>query len=100
MVDLGGEADFRRLEWIVRREGNGEEKDATGVGGITRSHDCRLPLEHIITSRSSRTGRWGITTEIDQFLVDALESHWYSDMLKMGDASAERLRTEEGSRWW
>jgi hypothetical protein len=35
MVDLGGEADFRRLEWIVRREGNGEEKDATGVGGIT-----------------------------------------------------------------
>ena len=33
-----------------------------------RSHDCRLPLEHIVTSRSSRAGRWGITSEIDQFL--------------------------------
>jgi hypothetical protein len=37
MIDLGGEADFRRLEWIVCREGNGEEKDATGVRGITLS---------------------------------------------------------------
>ena len=83
-----------------------------------------MPLEHIVTSGSCRTGRWGITSKIDQFLerkplasnwvqrrchckelgtlwlayeetqrgrdiqrektnlVNALESHWYSDMLK------------------
>jgi len=35
MIDLGGEADFRRLERIIRREGDREKEDATGVRGIT-----------------------------------------------------------------
>jgi hypothetical protein len=35
VINLRGEADFRRLERIIRREGNREEEDATGVRGIT-----------------------------------------------------------------
>jgi hypothetical protein len=87
VINLGSEADFRRLEGIVRREGNREEKDTASVRRIALgkedtssnsqvdegrqtygTHDCCLPLEHVVTSRSSRTGRWGIAAKIDQFL--------------------------------
>jgi len=90
VIDLGGEADFRRLERIICRESNRKEKDATGVRGIAGSHDCRLPLEHIVTSGTGRAGRWGVTAEIVQFLVDAFESHWQNDVLKVGETSAVR----------
>lgn len=33
-----------------------------------RTHDCCLPLEHVVTGRASRAGRWWVTSEIDQFL--------------------------------
>jgi len=31
MVDLGGEADFGRLEWVICREGNRKEENTAGV---------------------------------------------------------------------
>ena len=33
-----------------------------------RSHDRRLPLEHVITSRACAAGRGRVTAEIDQLL--------------------------------
>ena len=35
MVDLGGEADFGRLEGVVGGEGDGEEEDTASVWRVT-----------------------------------------------------------------
>lgn len=35
MVNLGREADFGGLEWVVRRERDGQEKNASSIRGIT-----------------------------------------------------------------
>lgn len=33
-----------------------------------RTHDCCLPLEHVVSSGASRAGRWWVTSEVNQFL--------------------------------
>jgi hypothetical protein len=35
VVDLGREADFGGLEGVVRRERDGQEKDTSGIRGVT-----------------------------------------------------------------
>ena len=47
MVDSGSKADFGRLERIIGRELDVEEKDATGIRGVGRAHNSRLPVELI-----------------------------------------------------
>lgn len=37
VVDAGGEVDLGRLEWVVGREVNGEEEDASRVWRVTLS---------------------------------------------------------------
>ena len=32
------------------------------------THDCCLPLEHVVASRAGRARRWWVTAEVDQFL--------------------------------
>lgn len=37
------------LEWIVLRESDVEEEDATVVGGVGRTHDGRHPFVYVVT---------------------------------------------------
>ena len=88
VVDLGREADLGGLEGIIGWEGDGEEEDTPGIRRLplvaarirTRTirvtttsaywtHDCGLPLEHILACRTSTAGGRWVTPEIDQFLA-------------------------------
>ena len=70
MINLGCEADLGRLEGVICREANGEEKDTARVWRVTLTqhetdlcdttdictygaHDRCLPLEHVITRWTS-----------------------------------------------
>lgn len=75
VVDLGGEVDLRGLERVICGEVDGQEEDAALVWGIGRSHDGRLPVEQVLADGAGRAGRWRITAEIRELLVDALQRH-------------------------
>jgi hypothetical protein len=57
------------LEWVVGREVDVEEVDATGVRALCWSHDSGLPLEQIVTYGSCTAVRGGILLEVHQFLL-------------------------------
>jgi len=50
VVDPGCKVDLGGFEWIIRRKVNIEKENSAGIGGIVRSHDCGLPVEHVITN--------------------------------------------------
>jgi hypothetical protein len=56
VVDAGSEVDLRRLERVVGREVNREEKDTARVWGVAGSHNSSLPVEQILANRASRAG--------------------------------------------
>lgn len=56
------------LERVVGRESNVEEENAAREGRVTRSHDGRLPLEHVVSRRTSRARRRRVTTEVGKLL--------------------------------
>lgn len=67
VIDTSGEVNLRRLEWIVRREVDIEEEDTSGIGRVIWSHDCCLPMKHIVSNGARGTvGRW-VLTQIDEF---------------------------------
>lgn len=78
VVDLGGERDLGGLEGVVGREGNGEEKDTARVGRVTRPHDRRLPLEHVVAGGSSAARRRRVTTEVSELLQKRSEQEMQS----------------------
>ena len=67
VVDPSGKVDLGRFEWVIRREVNIEKKDSACIGRIVRSHDCGLPVEHVITNGSCRAVRWRILAQVHQF---------------------------------
>lgn len=56
------------LERVIRGKVNVQEEHTTGIGRVFRSHNGRLPMEHIIAHRSCRTIGRRIFAEVDQFL--------------------------------
>lgn len=48
VINLGGETDFRRLEGIIGREGNGEEKDTTSIRRVA------LRIQGMSSKRATR----------------------------------------------
>lgn len=54
MVNACGKVNLGRLERIVGRKVNVQKEDTARIGRVLRSHNCRLPVEHIITNGSRR----------------------------------------------
>lgn len=75
MIDLGRKLHLRGLEGIVGGESKGKKEDTARIRGIGRAHNGCLPLEKIVIDGTSRARRRGVTSEVDEFLVDALQSH-------------------------
>ena len=76
VVNSRGEGHLGWLEGIVGREVNTEEEDASGVWGVIWSHDSGLPLELILLVEGPGRAVGGrVLAEVDEFLLDALESH-------------------------
>jgi hypothetical protein len=44
-----------------------EEEDSAGVGGVVRSHDCCLPVEHIVSYGTSGAICRRVFSEVDEF---------------------------------
>ena len=76
VVDLGGELDLGGLEGVVGGERDGKEEDTAGVRRVSGTHDGCLPVEQVVTGRTGAARRGRITTEIDELLVDPLDSHF------------------------
>ena len=57
MVDARREGDLRRLERIVRRKMNVQEKHAALVRALAGPHDCGAPVKQIIANRAGRARR-------------------------------------------
>lgn len=75
VIDAGGEVNLGRLEWVVGREVDGEEENASRVWRVTRTHNRGLPVEQIFSDGASGAGGGRIPAEISEFLVNALKSH-------------------------
>jgi len=75
MVDFCRKVHLWRLERIVGREIDVQKEAPSLVRTIRRTHDCRLPIEHIVSTRSSRTIRWWVRTQILQLFLNSLERH-------------------------
>jgi len=75
MVDASCETDFRGFEWIVGREMNAQEENTGSIWTIGWAHYSSLPMEQIITNRSSTARAGRVSSEIIKFLGNALESH-------------------------
>jgi hypothetical protein len=67
VVDTGSKVYLGGLEGIICWELNFEEEDSAGVGGIIGSHDCCLPVEHIISNGSSGAVGRRVFSEVDEF---------------------------------
>ena len=78
MVNPRREVTFGWLKRIVRWEANVEEEDTSGIWGVIRTHDGRLPGELVfLVKRASRTISRRVLSKIDEFFLDALECHSY-----------------------
>merc|ERR550525_1187770 len=76
VVDFRSEGNLWWLEWIVGREMNVEEEDASCVGRVLRSHDGCLPVELVsFISGASRTVDGRVTTKVNKFLLDSFKCH-------------------------
>lgn len=53
VVNTCGEVDFGGLEGIICGEMNIEEENTSGIWRVIGSHDCCLPVEHVITDGAS-----------------------------------------------
>ena len=75
MVNSSREANFWRLEGIVRRKMNVEEEDAAAVGRVVWTHDGGLPVEKIVADRPRRAVRRRVVAQLLQLAGDALQCH-------------------------
>ncbi len=66
MVDAGGEVYLGWFEWIVCWEVDVEEEDSARVGRVVRSHDCCLPVEHIVLYGTSGAICRRVFSEVDE----------------------------------
>ena len=68
MIDSGGERYFGRLEGVVGREVDGEEKNTALIGALWWSHDGRLPVEQVVADGAGTALSWWVTTEVLELL--------------------------------
>ena len=68
MIDSGGERHFGWLEWIIRWEMNGEEKDTPLVRTFWGAHDGGLPMKQVVSHWSGTALGWRVPAEVLEFL--------------------------------
>jgi len=76
VIDTGGEVHFGWLEGVICREVNVKKEYSARIGGIVRSHDCSLPVEHIVSDRTGGAICGRIFTKIDKFFINSFERHF------------------------
>jgi len=75
MVDSCGEVNLGWLEWVIGWEVDVQEVNTTSVWGVIWSHDCCLPMVLVLlVDWTGGAVGGGIFSEIDEFLLDSLES--------------------------
>jgi len=105
VVDAGCEVYLWRLEGVVGGEVDVEEEDAAGVWGVVGSHNCGLPVEHVVSDGSGGAVGWGVFAEVYKLLVnfcglylkmygdeDSIDHHHGGGGTKEGGGSSNPLR--------
>ena len=75
VVDPRREGHFRRLERVIRREVNRQEKHAALVRALGRTHDGRLPVEQVVAHGTRAALRRGVAPKVLQLLIAINHSH-------------------------
>ena len=77
MVYFSDELELWWFEGIIRGEVDIKEEDATGEGGVIRSHDSCLPVEGILfVLGASRAVSGWVLAQVNKFFLDALQCHF------------------------
>ena len=76
MVNSSGECELGWFEGIVGWEVDAQEEDASSVWRFIRTHDGCLPGHLVfLVEGTSRAVSGRVLAEVDEFFLDALESH-------------------------
>lgn len=67
VVNASRKVDLGRLERVISRKVNVQKEDSTGIRRFVRSHNGRLPVEHVVTDGSGTAVGRRVFTEVDQF---------------------------------
>jgi len=78
VVDFCCEVEFWGFEGIVRRELNVQEENTALVWAVPRTHNCSLPVKHIIPDWPRTARQRGIPLYILEFFCNSFESHFWS----------------------
>lgn len=76
VVDAGCEVNLWRLEGIIRRKVDIEEENTSGIRRVIWSHDCCLPVKHIVPNWACRTVGWWVFSQIDKFCCERKPMFW------------------------
>lgn len=75
MINSCRKCNLRWFEGVVCRKMNCQKEHTALIWAVIRSHNCGLPMKHIIPNWTCRTLCWRVTGQITKFLVDPFERH-------------------------
>lgn len=75
MVDLGGEPNLRWLKWILGRKINLQGEEPSLVWTVRWTHDGSLPVEQIVSHRTSGTVLRWVSLYFAQLFANSCKCH-------------------------
>uniref|UniRef100_A0A480I1I2 Ubiquitin-conjugating enzyme E2 D2 n=1 Tax=Sus scrofa TaxID=9823 RepID=A0A480I1I2_PIG len=75
MINSCCKCNLRWFEGVVCRKMNCQKEYTTLIWAVIRSHNCGLPMKHIIPNWTCRTLCWRVTGQITKFLINPFQRH-------------------------
>ena len=73
MIDSCCKCNLRWFEGVVCRKMNCQKEYTALIWAVIRSHNCGLPMKHIIPNWTCRTLCWRVTGQITKFLINPFQ---------------------------
>ena len=75
MINSCCKCNLRWFEGVVCRKMNCQKEYTALIWAVIRSHNCGLPMKHIIPNWTCRTLCWRVTGQITKFLINPFQCH-------------------------
>lgn len=75
MINSCCKCNLRWFEGVVCRKMNCQKEYTALIWAVIRSHNCGLPMKHIIPNWTCRTLCWRVTGQITKFLINPFQRH-------------------------
>lgn len=75
MINSCCKCNLRWFEGVVCRKMNCQKEYTTLIWAVIRSHNCGLPMKHVISNWTCRTLCWRVTGQITKFLINPFQRH-------------------------